>query len=192
MLISSLLFPEYRRRVLGLLLLHPENRYHVREIARLTHTTPGTLNRELSKLTKAEVLVREASGRQIYYHANRNLSIFDELVSILRKTSGLVDVLANALLSFSDKITVALVFGSVGRGTESVGSDVDVLIIGEVGFAEIVAALYPAQEIIGREINPKVFQQKEWKKSVCKKDPFVQEILKSQKLFIIGEANELE
>ena len=56
-----MLFPEYRRRVLGLLLLHPENRYHVREIARLTHTSPGTLDRELSKLTKTEVLVREAS-----------------------------------------------------------------------------------------------------------------------------------
>lgn len=192
MLISSLLFPEYRRRVLGLLLLHPENRYHVREIARLTHTTPGTLNRELSKLTKAEVLIREASGRQIYYHANRNLPIFDELASILRKTSGLVDVLANALMSFADKITVALVFGSVGRGTESVGSDVDVLIIGEVSFAEIVSAFYPAQAIIGREINPKTFQREEWKNLVCKKDPFVQEILKNPKLFIIGEANELE
>ena len=56
MSLSSLLFSEYRQRVLGLLLLHPENRYHVREIARLTHTTPGTLNRELFKLTEAEVL----------------------------------------------------------------------------------------------------------------------------------------
>lgn len=192
MSISSLLFPEYRRRVLGLLLLHPENRYHVREIARLTHTTPGTLNRELSKLTKAEVLIREASGRQIYYSANRNLPIFDELVSILQKTSGLVDVLANALIPFSGKIIVALIFGSIGRGTESAGSDIDVLIIGEVGFAEIAAAFYPAQEIVGREINPKIFQQAEWNNLVRKKDPFVQEILKSPKLFIIGEANELE
>lgn len=192
MLISSLLFPEYRRRVLGLLLLHPENRYHVREIARLTHTTPGTLNRELSKLTNAEVLVREASGRQVYYHANRSLPIYDELVSILRKTSGLVDVLANALMPFSDKVNVALVFGSVGRGTENVGSDVDVLIIGDIDFTDAIKALYPAQEIIGREINPKVFQKKEWKSLVRKKDPFAQEILKSPKLFIIGGSNELE
>lgn len=192
MVISSLLFSEYRRRVLGLLLLHPENRYHVREIARLTHTSPGTLNRELSKLTEAEVLVREASGRQVYYHANSNLPIFEELASILRKTSGLVDVLANTLMPFSDKIKVALVFGSVGRGTESVGSDVDVLVIGELSFADTITALYPAQEIIGREINPKVFQQKEWRNLLRKKDPFVQEILKNSKLFIIGEANELE
>lgn len=185
--ISSLLFPEYRRRVLGLLLLHPENHYHVREIARLTNTTPGTLHRELTKLAKAEVLIREVSGNQ----ANRSFSIFDELASILRKTSGLVDVLTNALIPFADKITVALVFGSVGRGTESAGSDVDLLIIGEIDFVTLVKALYPTQEIIGREINPKVYHKDEWKKLVHKKDPFAQEILNNPKLFIIGAANEL-
>lgn len=192
MSISSLLFSEYRRRVLGLLLLHPKNQYHVREIARLTHTSPGTLNRELSKLTEAEVLIREASGRQIYYHANQNLPIFEELVSILKKTSGLAEVLANALMPFSNQIRVAFVFGSVGRGTENIGSDIDVLIIGEIRFAQVISAFYPVQEMVGREINPKVFQQEEWKTLVIKKDPFVQEILKSPKLFIIGKADELE
>lgn len=192
MSISSLLFSEYRRRVLGLLLLHPKNQYHVREIARLTHTSPGTLNRELSKLTEAEVLIREASGRQIYYHANQNLPIFEELVSILKKTSGLAEVLANALMPFSNQIRVAFVFGSVGRGTENIGSDIDVLIIGEISFAQVISAFYPVQEMVGREINPKVFQQEEWKTLVIKKDPFVQEILKSPKLFIIGKADELE
>lgn len=190
--ISSLLFPEYRRRVLGLLLLHPENHYHVREIARLTNTTPGTLHRELTKLAKAEVLVREVSGNQVYYQANRSFSIFDELSSILRKTSGLVDVLTNALIPFADKITVALVFGSVGRRTESAGSDVDLLIIGEIDFVTLVKALYPTQEIIGREINSRVYHKEEWKKLVRKKDPFAQEILNNSKLFIIGAANELE
>lgn len=189
MSLSSLLFSEYRRRVLDLLLLHPEQHYHVREIARLTHTAPGTLNRELAKLTEVEVLVREASGRQIYYHANRDLPVFGELVSILQKTSGLVEVLTDGLTPVSDRIRTAFVFGSVGRGAESVGSDVDVLIIGEISFSEIINAFYPVQETIGREINPKVFQQREWKKLVTKKDPFVQEVLKSPKLFIIGTAN---
>lgn len=163
MSLSSLLFSEYRRRVLGLLRLHPDQHYHVREITRLTHTAPGTLNRELVKLTEAKVLIQQASGRQIYYRANRDLSVFEELVSILRKTSGLVEVLANALMPFSDQIKAAFVFGSVGRGTENIGSDVDVLIIGDISFGQIIAACYPVQEMIGREINPKVLQQKEWK-----------------------------
>jgi DNA-binding transcriptional ArsR family regulator len=97
MLDTAILFSEYRRRVLGLLLLHPYERYHVREIARLTNTTAGTLHRELSKLAKANVLLRELSGNQVYYQANRNFSIYTELASILKKTSGLVDVLFDSL-----------------------------------------------------------------------------------------------
>src|SRR5579872_5315744 len=107
--ITSFLFAEYRRQVLGLLLLHPEVRYHVREIARLTNTAAGSLHRELSKLAEAQVLIREVSGNQVYYQANSTFPIFEELASILRKTSGLVDILANALTPLTKKIEVAFV-----------------------------------------------------------------------------------
>ena len=189
---TSFLFPEYRRRVLGLLLLHPESRYHVREIARLTSTVPGSLHRELSKLANAQVLIREVSGNQVYYQANRSFPIFEELASILRKTSGLVDVLANALAPIADKVEVAFVFGSAARGTENIGSDIDVLMIGELSFTEAVTALHPVQSIVMREINPKIYQKAQWNKLVVKKDAFIQEILENKKLFIIGAPNDLE
>lgn len=192
LLITSFLFPEYRQKVLGLLLLHPETRYHVREIARLTNTVAGSLHRELSKLAKAQVLIREVSGNQVYYQANSAFPIFDELASILRKTSGLVDILANALSPLAEKIAVAFVFGSVGSGTENSGSDVDVLIIGELSFADAVTALYSAQASIGREINPKIYKKAEWKKLVNNKNAFVQEIMSKPKLFIIGTVNDLK
>ncbi len=189
---TSFLFPEYRQKILGLLLLHPKAHYHVREIARLTNTAAGSLHRELAKLAKAHVLLREVSGNQVYYQANTNFPIFEELVSILRKTSGLVDVLANALAPLAEKIVAAFVFGSVARGTESIGSDVDVMLIGEIKFAEAVQALYPAQAIIRREINPKVYQKSEWQKLVDNKEPFFQEILNGPKLFIIGVLNDVK
>ncbi len=108
--ITSFLFPEYRRGVLCLLLLHPEMRYHVREIARLTNTTAGSLHRELSKLAKVQVLIREESGNQVYYRANTAFPIFDELASILRKTSGIADLLAEALKPIAKKIEAAFIF----------------------------------------------------------------------------------
>jgi len=191
-LISSFLFSEYRQRVLGLLLLHPEVRYHVREIARLTHTTAGTLHRELSKLAKAEVLIREVSGNQVYYKANPTFPIFEELVSILKKTSGLVDVIRKALAPLTEKIEVAFIFGSLGSGTENSGSDVDVLIIGQISFIDAVKALYSAQTTVRREINPKVYQREEWQKLVDKKEFFIQEIQNKPKLFIIGTVNDIE
>lgn len=74
--LAELLFKDYRRRVLGLLLLHPDKAYHVREIARLTGTVAGTLHKELSRLAEAGVLQKETSGNQVLYSANRDGLIF--------------------------------------------------------------------------------------------------------------------
>jgi predicted nucleotidyltransferase len=186
MLDISIVFSEYRRRVLGLLLLHPDERFHVREIARLTNTTAGTLHRELSKLAQSNVLLREVSGNQVYYQANRNFPIYTELASILKKTSGLVDVLFASLAPLAEKIEVAFVFGSVAKGTENLGSDIDVLIIGDIDFTEIVTALYSAQSSLGREINPKIYSREQWKTCLQKQDLFTQEVLNNPKLFIMG------
>lgn len=190
--LANVLFPGYRRSVLGLLLLHPEQRYHLREIARLTSTTPGTLARELAKLVEAGLLVRSPQGNQIAYAANTASPVFDELASILRKTSGLADVLAQALLPLAERIRVAFVFGSSASGKARVGSDVDVLVIGEdLGYGEVVTALYPAQETLGREINPKLYSPAEWQKLAAGDGAFYREVMTKAKLFLIGSENEL-
>jgi predicted nucleotidyltransferase len=81
---------------------------------------------------------------------------------------------------------VALVFGSVAKGTENLGSDIDVLIVGDIDFTEIVTALYSAQSSLGREINPKVYSREQWKTCLQKQVPFTQEVLNNPKLFIMG------
>ena len=117
------------RRVLGLLLLHPGESYHVREIARLTGTVAGTLHKELATLAKAGILTMQPRGNQKVYSANRDCPVFEELASILRKTSGMVDVLASALLPMAEQIDSACIYGSVAQGLETTYSDVDVLVI---------------------------------------------------------------
>ena len=192
MISLTFLLSEYRQRVLGLLLLHPETSYHVREIARLTNTTAGTLHRELSKLAKAQILLRKISGNQVYYQANVSFLIFSELVSILRKTSGLTNALANALAPLEDKVEVAFIYGSIARGTENAESDVDIIIIGDISFKAAATALYSAQTIIGREINPRVYQRTEWQTLIATKNAFIKEILNKPKLFIKGTMNDIE
>ena len=189
--LAELLFKDYRRRVLGLLLMHTDRRYHVREIARLTGTVAGTLHKELARLADAGLLLKETAGNQVLYGANRDCPIFEEMASIFRKTSGLTDVLAGTLALFPDRIVAAFVFGSMASGKETAGSDIDLLIIGDVGFSEIVKAVYSAQEVLGREINPKVYSKKEWRKMLKDKDAFITEILKKPKLFIAGSEDEL-
>jgi predicted nucleotidyltransferase len=190
-MLAALLFGNYRRRVLGLLLLHPEKTYHVREIARLTKTAPGTLHKELTRLAEAGLLSREQVGNQLRYAANSDCPVFEELASILRKTSGLADIVLDALIGLTQQIDVALIFGSVARGKERAGSDVDVLIIGSLGFADAVKALHPVQEKIGREINPVVMSPMEFERKQHDGDGFVRELLAKEKFFLIGDEDEL-
>jgi len=186
----DVLFGDYRQRVLSLLLLQPEQRFHVRELARQTETSAGTLHRELAKLAEAGLLLRERQGNQVLYQANRACPVFDELAGLFRKTSGAVSVLQSALRGFEPHIQVALVFGSVARGTASINSDVDVLVIGDIGFVEIVQALHPAQDALKREINPVVYAADEFVQRVRQGDGFAREILANPRLFLIGNEDD--
>lgn len=191
MTLASVLFTDYRRRVLGLLLLHAEQRYYLREIARLTGTVPGTLKRELTKLESVGVLTVEKVGNQVHYGANRDCPIFEELASILRKTSGLADVLADGLLPLVGQIEVAFVFGSMASGKARAGSDIDLMVIGEIDFGEVVERLHPLQESLGREINPKLYTRAEWQKLVRARSAFVRDVLGKPRLFVIGNEQNL-
>jgi len=188
--LAALLFKEYRRRVLGLLLLHPDETYHVREIARLTGTVAGTLHKELARLAEAGILIKSVSGNQVRYGANREGLIFEELAAILRKTSGVVDVLADALALLADDIRLAFVFGSMASGKQTAGSDIDILVIGTSGFKAVVKALHPAETVLKREINPKVYSQSEWQRLLQAKDHFVKEVMDKPKLLVMGDEHE--
>jgi len=190
--LSSVLFTEYRGRVLGLLLLHPERSYYLREIARLTATLPGTLKREMDKLLEVGLLTVKKVGNQNHYQANRESPIYEDLSNILRKTSGLSDMLINALLPLSDKLQSAFVFGSVASGKVNAKSDIDLMLIGNVSYAEVVPLLHSLQEQLGREINPKIYADKEWNKLMKDNGAFVHDVLSKPKLFIIGNEQQLQ
>ena len=189
--LGTVFFGAYRRQVLGLLLLHPDESFHLREIARATNTQPGTLRRELAQLADAGVLSREKLGNLVRYKADSACPIYDELRGILKKTAGVADVLREGLASLSDKISVAFVYGSVASGAERRSSDIDVMVVGSASFEEVVGALHSSQEQLRREINPNVYSSAEFKKKAKEKGSFVARVLKEPKLFILGKENDL-
>jgi predicted nucleotidyltransferase len=189
--LAALLFPGYRRRVLGLLFLRPEEALHGRDIGRRTGLSSGALTRELKRLVDVGLLERESRGNQVLYRANRASPVFEEIAAILRKTSGMADELARTLVPLEDKIRVALVFGSMAKGSQEAGSDIDVLVIGDADFGSVVDALYPAQKSLGREINPKVFSAREWNAKVKAKSAFTTDVLRKPKVFLVGDEDEL-
>lgn len=189
--LASLLFGSYRRAVLTLLLLRPEESLHVREIARATGKPAGTLVRELNALAEAGVLARKRVGNQVHFQANPACPIYEDLRNILKKTVGVADVLREALAPLAPRIRAAFVYGSIARGDERAGSDIDLMVIGEVKFAEVVGALAPAQEALRREVNANVYPALEFRKKTAAGEPFLKRVLADRRIFVVGGEDDI-
>lgn len=187
MTLAHFLLGQTRSSVLGALLLRPELSLHVRELARLTGVSPGSLHRELRALADMGLLIRQEEGRQVYYRANQQCPVYEELAGLLRKTAGLVDVLRDALAPLAGKVERAFVYGSMARGTEHAHSDVDLMVIGELEFTDVVRALAAAQATLRREINPTVLSPAEFARKLKQADGFVAQVWNGPKLWVAGE-----
>jgi predicted nucleotidyltransferase/biotin operon repressor len=180
-----------RSAILAALLLHPDESVHGRELARLTGISPGTLHRELQTLTKSGVLTRRQTGRQVFYAADRSCPIFDELAGLLRKTTGLADVLRDALAPIADRVEFAFVYGSMASGNATGHSDVDVMVLGDVGFSDVVRALGSTQATLRREVNPTVMKPVEFARKRRARDGFVASVHREPKIWLIGNDDDL-
>ena len=190
--LGTTLFGKTRRTVLTLLYSHPDESFYLRQIARMTGIGMGALQRELKQLLEAGIITRSEIGKQAFFKANPDCPVYRELKDIITKTFGVADILREALASLADKIMVGFIYGSMAGGEFSRGSDVDVMVIGNISFAEIVSALSPVQEVLSREINPSVYPPGEFKARLSEKQHFLRSVLNSPKIFIIGNQNELE
>ena len=189
--IGNALFNKNRRAVLGLLFSHPEEAFYLRQIVRACGGGVGAVQRELKLLARAGIIRRTVRGRQVYFQADEACPVFEELKGIMVKTAGVADVLRTALAPLADRILVAFVFGSVARGRQREGSDVDLAIVGDVDFSEVVHSLSAAQERLKREVNPVVYSRKEFQSKVRAGHYFVRSVLKKDKVFLIGDQDDL-
>jgi len=189
--LSEVLFGRTRRAVLSLLYGHADEEFYLRQIIRATGVGQGTMQRELGKLAAAGLVRRRARGQQVYFQANADSPVYPELRGLLLKTAGVADVLREALALLADRIRAAFVYGSVARGDERRASDVDVMVVGDVSFAEVVSALGPAQERLGREVNPTVYPEPEFRVRLKAGQHFVKSVMGREKVFLFGDEHDI-
>ena len=180
------LLGQTRSAVLGTLLLHPEASLHVRELARLTGASAGSLHRELRALADLGLLRRQEVGRQVHYQANVESPVFAELAGLLRKTAGLADVLREALLPLGTKVKLAFIYGSIAAGAERASSDVDLMVLGSASFGDLARVLGPTREALRREVNPTVMTPRDFARKLAAGDGFARSVAKGPRLWLIG------
>ena len=187
----SALFPATRRSLLAATIVQPDKWWYLSELAHYLRTTPSSLQRELSSLVAAGLLQKRREGTRTYFKAETRSPLFPELARVFEKTVGLIPALQQLLEPFGDKITCSVVYGSVARREEHALSDVDLLVIGSVGLAELAPVLRRAEERLGREVNVTCYSVREFRAKVAEGDHFLAVVLRGPKQFVKGDRSDL-
>jgi DNA-binding transcriptional ArsR family regulator len=162
---------------------------HLREMQRQTGFAVGTVRQDVEKLVAIGLVRRRRDGNRVYYSANEQHPLFGDIRQLVLKTVGLYDVLAEALAD--DSIRCAFVFGSLAAGSAGAESDVDLLVVGDIGLRKLSQLLTGVGDRLGREINPHVFTSTEFAKRAAAREHFVTSLMRSKKIFVKGSQHEL-
>jgi predicted nucleotidyltransferase len=190
--LSDALFSKVQGRVLGLLFGNPDRSFYANELFRLAGSGTGAGVRELTKLTASGLITVNKIGNQKHYQANRDTPIFEELRSIVLKTFGMADVLRQGLLPIADKISVAFIYGSIAKGTDTAKSDIDVLVIGDnISYPDLYSSLMPAEQQLGRKVSPAIYSKDDVARKLEAGNSFLTRIMAQPKIFLIGSEHVL-
>ena len=188
--LGDLLFGRTRSRLLATLYSRPDTHFFVRQLARQTHGSAGTVQRELLTLTSAGLITRNSRENQVLYQANSKHPIFAELHSLLAKTTGVFSILSEALSPLAQEVEFAFVYGSFARGEEKAESDIDLMVIGEVTLDSLLHSLAPVEKTLSRPVNPTVFARQEVRTRIHTGNHFLKALQSAQLVFLIGSEND--
>ena len=189
---ADALFPKVRQRVLAVLFGTPDRSFYANEVIALAQSGKGAVQRELAGLSESGLLTVSRQGNQKHYQANAAAPVFAELRGLVLKTMGLADVLRAALAPLADQISIAFVFGSIAKQTDTAQSDVDLLVVSDsLGYADLFAALEDATRTLGRTINPAIYTQAEFAARLQGDNAFVHRAMQQPKIWLMGQETTL-
>lgn len=186
------LFPKTRQLVLSACMLHPDKWWYLSDLANHLKLTPSSLQRELASLTEAQILESRKEGNRVYYKANLSSLGFQELQSLLIKTVGVADQLKAALKSFLNDVDFAFIYGSLARGEVTTGSDIDLMLVGDLKLSQIANALKKSEKSLGREVNATLYSRNEFQQKLKDGNAFIKTVMIDKKIFLKGSENELK
>jgi predicted nucleotidyltransferase len=191
--LSSALFSNVQKRVLGLIFGQPERSFYTSEIMRSVRSGTGAVERELTRLKDSGLVSVQRIGNQKHYRANADSPIFEELRSLVRKTVALTEPLKESLEPIAKTIDTAFIYGSFAKGTDTAASDIDLMVIGDdLDYAGLFSAALDAETKLGRKVSPTLLSRNDWIKKSNDPGSFVSKVRKLPKIFVIGSEKSLQ
>jgi len=188
--ISKIFKSKTRKELFRLYFTNPDQEYYLRELERILRTPVSMIRKELTRLEEDGLFLSRRMGNLTYYLLNQSYPLFDELKSIVFKTIGIQGLLRE-ILGKMKGIEVALIYGSFAKREETGRSDIDLLIIGKIDEDRLLREINKLEKVLKREINYSIFRKDEFNHKMKEKDPFITDLLKNPKIFLVGDPNDL-
>jgi len=183
---TTLFSSKIRQELLRLFFTNPESRYYTRQLQSILEVSVGSLHRELKKLEKMGVLKSAKEGNLLFYTVDKNYPLYNELKSLVFKTIGAEGAIKEALFHIQG-VKFAFLYGSFASKKERATSDIDLFLIGEIDESSLLKEIPLLEKSLAREINYLIATESEFKKDVRNKEPFIINLLKEPKVFLIGD-----
>lgn len=189
--LADALFTTTQQRVLALLFGQPSRSFFASELIALTGSGSGAVQRELKRLTSSGLVTVKRIGKQKHYQANPGCPVFEELCALVRKTVAMVAPIRQAFAPLTEAITLALIYGSVVKGTDTASSDIDLLVVADdLTLETLYSALAPVEASLDRKISPTLYTTKEFDDRRAAGNPFLARVLEGEHLVLVGDADD--
>jgi predicted nucleotidyltransferase len=179
-----------RKELLNLYFTNPEKKYYLRELERILDFSVGNIRRELIQLKNTGLFLVENKGNLTYYYLNKSYPLLPEIKSIILKTAGAPGELKESLKKV-EGVECAFIYGSFAKGGEKESSDIDLLIIGKIDEGKLIDKIKILEKKLQREINLTLYEKSDFIKKKKEGNPFILEVIKEKKFFLIGDEDEL-
>lgn len=161
--IADSLFPPSVQGMLRVVYAAPQRSFMLKDLIERAGSGRGNGQRHVELLLKAGILKEgPRSGRQRTIGANTDFPLYPEMLSIYRKSFGLVEPIRDALRPFEHEIDEAFVFGSVATGMDTHQSDIDLMVVGTAPMMEVMDALLKTEPVLGRPVHLNLYSPEEW------------------------------
>jgi predicted nucleotidyltransferase len=188
--LADALFTSTQQRVLALLFGQTKRSFFVTELVALADSGSGAVQRELARLAQSGLVIVTKVGNQKHYQANHESPLFEELCGIIEKTVGLQEPVRAALEPLADKVSLALIYGSIAKRSDTAASDIDLLIVSDMlTLEEVYAALVPVEKLLDRSVNPTLYTSKEFEHRCKSTNAFLARVLNGPNIVLIGSVD---